>query len=116
MTAIKLGKVLSSQSFIGFLGEDKYKKLVKFLLHYIADMDIPIKRCVLLCSRREEELMSACAVERSWSSGTGWSSAFLALLAVREEGADNLVLAASALSVVMPRASRRVKSKRRRES
>ncbi|KAK4693362.1 phosphomannomutase, partial [Phenoliferia sp. Uapishka_3] len=44
LTAIKLGKVLSSQSFIGFLGEEKYKQLVKFILHYIADMDIPIKR------------------------------------------------------------------------
>lgn len=39
-----MGKVLESQSFIGFLGEEKYKKLVKFLLHYIADMEIPIKR------------------------------------------------------------------------
>lgn len=44
LTAIKLGNVLESQSFIAFLGEEKYKKLVRFLLHYIADMDIPIKR------------------------------------------------------------------------
>lgn len=44
LTAYKLGKQLDSQSFIGFLGEDKYKQLVKFVLHYIADMDIPIKR------------------------------------------------------------------------
>lgn len=44
LTAIKLGQVLESQSFINFIGEDKYKKLVKFVLHYIADMDIPIKR------------------------------------------------------------------------
>ncbi|KAK4701004.1 phosphomannomutase, partial [Phenoliferia sp. Uapishka_3] len=43
LTAIKHGKLLSSQSFIGFLGEEKYKKLVKFLLHYIADLDIPMK-------------------------------------------------------------------------
>ena len=44
LTAYKLGKQLDSQSFIGYLGEDKYKQLVKFVLHYIADMDIPIKR------------------------------------------------------------------------
>ncbi|KAJ7623460.1 eukaryotic phosphomannomutase-domain-containing protein [Roridomyces roridus] len=31
-------------SFIKFIGEDRYKTLVNFCLHYIADMDIPIKR------------------------------------------------------------------------
>ena len=46
LTAIKLGKPLGSESFIGFIGEDKYKKLVTFILHYIADLDIPVKRCV----------------------------------------------------------------------
>ncbi|KAG6813827.1 Phosphomannomutase 1 [Tricholoma furcatifolium] len=44
LTAYKLGKELESQSFIKFLGEEKYKKLANFILHYIADMDIPIKR------------------------------------------------------------------------
>lgn len=44
LTAYKLGKKLASNSFIGWLGEDKYKELVKFVLHYIADLDIPIKR------------------------------------------------------------------------
>ncbi|KAF8075072.1 eukaryotic phosphomannomutase [Lyophyllum atratum] len=44
LTAYRLGKPLESQSFIKFLGEDKYKPLVNFILHYIADMDIPIKR------------------------------------------------------------------------
>jgi phosphomannomutase len=29
------------------LGEDRYKKLVNFILRYIADMDIPIKRYVV---------------------------------------------------------------------
>lgn len=46
LTAYKLGKPLSSQSFIKFVGEDRYKPLVNFILHYIADMDIPIKRYV----------------------------------------------------------------------
>ncbi|TFY75984.1 hypothetical protein EWM64_g8028 [Hericium alpestre] len=44
LTAYRLGKALPSQSFIKFIGEDRYKKLVNFLLHYIADLDIPIKR------------------------------------------------------------------------
>ncbi|KAI5474914.1 hypothetical protein MNV49_002197 [Pseudohyphozyma bogoriensis] len=44
LTAYKLGQPLESQSFIKFLGEEKYKALVKFVLHYIADLDIPIKR------------------------------------------------------------------------
>ncbi|GAA5858953.1 hypothetical protein JCM1840_006632 [Sporobolomyces johnsonii] len=44
LTAIRLGQELESQSFIKFLGEDNYKRLVKFVLHYVADMDIPIKR------------------------------------------------------------------------
>ncbi|KAE9405598.1 eukaryotic phosphomannomutase [Gymnopus androsaceus JB14] len=30
--------------FIKFIGEERYKPLVNFILHYIADMDIPIKR------------------------------------------------------------------------
>jgi phosphomannomutase len=44
LTAYELGKELPSQSFIGFLGEDRYKLLVNFVLHYLADMDLPIKR------------------------------------------------------------------------
>lgn len=44
LTAYRLGKQLASASFIGYLGEEQYKKLVNFILHYIADLDIPIKR------------------------------------------------------------------------
>ncbi|KAJ6496792.1 eukaryotic phosphomannomutase [Mycena vulgaris] len=44
LTAYKMGKVLESQSFIKYVGEDRYKVLVNFILHYIADMDVPIKR------------------------------------------------------------------------
>jgi phosphomannomutase len=44
LTAYKLGQPLESQSFIKFLGEERYKALANFILHYIADMDIPIKR------------------------------------------------------------------------
>jgi phosphomannomutase len=48
LTAFKCGQPLPSQSFIKFLGEEKYKAMVKFALHYIADLDIPIKRLVTL--------------------------------------------------------------------
>jgi len=44
LTAYKLGVPLPSTSFISWLGEEKYKQLVNFILHYVADLDIPIKR------------------------------------------------------------------------
>ncbi|KAF9054586.1 phosphomannomutase [Panaeolus papilionaceus] len=44
LTAYKLGKQLPSESFISFLGEERYKKLVNFCLIYIANLDLPIKR------------------------------------------------------------------------
>jgi phosphomannomutase len=34
------------QSLKEHLGEEKLKKLINFILHYIADLDIPIKRFV----------------------------------------------------------------------
>lgn len=69
LTAYKSGKELQSQSFIKFLGEEKYKKMVNFILHYLADLDVPIKRYEragfsLPCSS------SAFAEERSLSSAT----------------------------------------------
>lgn len=42
--AYRLGEPLASQSFIGWIGEEKYKKLVKFCLRYIADLDVPVMR------------------------------------------------------------------------
>ncbi|KAH8675748.1 eukaryotic phosphomannomutase [Xylariales sp. PMI_506] len=44
LTAYKLGAELPSTSFIKWIGEDQYKELVRFILHYIADLDLPIKR------------------------------------------------------------------------
>ncbi|KAI9221527.1 phosphomannomutase [Blastocladiella britannica] len=44
LTAFRLGQKLASQSFIEWIGEKKYQELVKFILHYIADLDIPVKR------------------------------------------------------------------------
>lgn len=46
LTAYKLGQQLPSQSFINFVGEERYKPLVNFILHYIADLDLPIKRYI----------------------------------------------------------------------
>ncbi|GAT21729.1 phosphomannomutase [Aspergillus luchuensis] len=44
LTAFRLGKPLQSNSFIQWLGEEKYQKLVNFLLKYIANVEIPKKR------------------------------------------------------------------------
>ncbi|KAK3197191.1 hypothetical protein GRF29_1536g981724 [Pseudopithomyces chartarum] len=44
LTAYRLGEELASTSFIGWIGQEKYNALAKWILHYIADLDIPIKR------------------------------------------------------------------------
>jgi len=44
LTAYRMSKELASQSFIGHLGEANYKKLVNFILRYLSEVDIPIKR------------------------------------------------------------------------
>ncbi|AEO70387.1 51c0bf5b-f943-4abb-a066-1b2073b64dff [Thermothielavioides terrestris] len=44
LTAFRLGEPLPSNSFIRWIGEEQYKELVRFILHYLADLEIPIKR------------------------------------------------------------------------
>ncbi|EAQ93278.1 conserved hypothetical protein [Chaetomium globosum CBS 148.51] len=44
LTAYRLGEQLPSNSFIKWIGEEQYKELVRFVLHYIADLEIPVKR------------------------------------------------------------------------
>ncbi|KAM7476392.1 hypothetical protein LguiB_023635 [Lonicera macranthoides] len=44
LVAIKDGKLVGTQSLKQYLGEEKLKEFVNFTLHYIADLDIPIKR------------------------------------------------------------------------
>jgi phosphomannomutase len=44
LTSFKAGAALPSTSFIQMMGEERYKEFVNFCLHYIADLDIPIKR------------------------------------------------------------------------
>jgi len=44
LVAYKNGQKFHEQSFKDFLGEEKLKQLINFLLHYFADLDIPKKR------------------------------------------------------------------------
>ncbi|CAD6264353.1 unnamed protein product [Miscanthus lutarioriparius] len=44
LVAHKNGELIGTQSLKSFLGEDKLKEIINFTLHYIADLDIPIKR------------------------------------------------------------------------
>lgn len=44
LTAYRMGKPLSSNSFIQWLGEEKYQNLVDFCLKYIANLKLPKKR------------------------------------------------------------------------
>ena len=44
LTAFRMGVPLASTSFIEWIGEARYKKLVNWVLHYVADLDLPIKR------------------------------------------------------------------------
>lgn len=44
LTAYKEGKPLASQSFIQWIGEEKYNKLIKFILGYLANLDLPVRR------------------------------------------------------------------------
>ena len=44
LTAYRLGEKLESQSFVGWLGEEKYKTLVNFVLRYLSGVDVPVKR------------------------------------------------------------------------
>lgn len=48
LTAYRLGKPLASNSFIQWIGEEKYQKLVNFILKYIANLEIPKKRGTFL--------------------------------------------------------------------
>lgn len=44
LIAYKLGQQLDSASFIKHVGEEEYKKLVNWILRYLSEVDIPIKR------------------------------------------------------------------------
>ena len=61
LTAYRSGTLLTGMSFIKWLGEEKYKKLVNWSLRYIADLDIPIKRGTFLEFRSVHLVRSAAA-------------------------------------------------------
>lgn len=44
LVAYKAGELIAKQSLKSFLGEEKLKAFINFVLHYVADLDIPIKR------------------------------------------------------------------------
>ncbi|KAJ2549070.1 Phosphomannomutase 1 [Coemansia sp. RSA 1933] len=44
LTAFRLGQELPKNSFLQYLGEERYTKLVNFCLRYIADLELPQKR------------------------------------------------------------------------
>ncbi|KAH3679847.1 hypothetical protein WICMUC_000590 [Wickerhamomyces mucosus] len=44
LTAYKLGQELASQSFINWIGEEKYNELAKFILGYLSQLDLPKRR------------------------------------------------------------------------
>eukprot|EP00698_Gefionella_okellyi_P025069 TRINITY_DN9061_c0_g1_i2.p1 TRINITY_DN9061_c0_g1~~TRINITY_DN9061_c0_g1_i2.p1 ORF type:complete len:227 (+),score=60.25 TRINITY_DN9061_c0_g1_i2:26-682(+) len=46
------GKELPSTSVSEYLGEERLRKFINFVLHYIADLDIPIKRGTFIEFRR----------------------------------------------------------------
>lgn len=43
LTAYKQGKQLASQSFIQWLGNDKYNVLIKWVLKYLSELDLPVR-------------------------------------------------------------------------
>eukprot|EP01035_Chromulina_nebulosa_P017008 gene17008-22510_t len=44
LVAYKDGQLIGKQAINTYLGEENIKSLVNFILHYIADLDIPVKR------------------------------------------------------------------------
>ena len=44
LTAYRVGKPLSSNSFINWIGEERYQTLADFCLKYIANLKLPKKR------------------------------------------------------------------------
>jgi phosphomannomutase len=44
LVAYKNGELIGKEAIHTYLGEDNIKEIVNFTLHYVADLDIPIKR------------------------------------------------------------------------
>ncbi|CAI0625528.1 unnamed protein product [Linum tenue] len=52
LVAHKAGNLIGTQSLKSFLGDEQLKEFINFTLHYIADLDIPIKRQVQFRSQK----------------------------------------------------------------
>lgn len=50
LVAYKAGKLLEIQTIAKFLGEDNVKRIVNWVMKYLADVDIPVKVKNLNCS------------------------------------------------------------------
>ena len=46
--AYKGGELLAKQNLVTELGEERLRPFINFVLHYIADLDIPVKRGTFL--------------------------------------------------------------------
>lgn len=44
LVAFEQGEKICKETFREFMGEEKLKEIINFILHYVADLDIPIKR------------------------------------------------------------------------
>ncbi|GFP86002.1 phosphomannomutase [Phtheirospermum japonicum] len=65
LVAYKGGNLIGTQSFKSYLGEDKLKEFINFTLHYIADLDIPIKRRMFIEFRNG--MLNVCPIGRNCS-------------------------------------------------
>ncbi len=48
LTAYRLGVKQASQSFINWIGDEKYNALAKWILRYLSDIDLPVRRGTFL--------------------------------------------------------------------
>ena len=69
LTAIRLGQQLASNSFIGWLGQEKYQQLVNFCLKYIADIKCPVKTGTFVEFRYALKLSFLQDLEINWYCG-----------------------------------------------
>ena len=65
LVAYQEGQPLAVQSLKTWLGEDQLKELINFVLHYIADLDIPIKRGTFVEFRNG--MLNVCPIGRNCS-------------------------------------------------
>jgi len=65
LVAFQEGKEIARQSIKDYLGETKLKQFINFVLHYIADLDIPVKRGTFIEFRAG--MLNICPIGRNCS-------------------------------------------------